>query len=439
MLETVCYLVVYLAEAFIAWQYCSCIFVARRKERVIIPFFLVGYFGMFLLSFFDSMWINLFTFFGINAVVISLLYFAKKKELIFHIFVLTVVMSIAELAVIAVFQGAFGAFHFFEDGPVVLILIALASKSVYYLLTQILIRIFEKNHKNYVEIGPISTVLGIASAIMMWISLTFIFICGNISMSPQLEGMVIVSAILILAINILIFWIYTYQREKNYEFVNMQLQMHEEKANAEQYKMLLEHREAQNILIHDIKNHLGTVSGLLSSGKIKDAEEFINHLVQMPEFEKRGAICTNPVLNVILSHYLDICKEKNIQLNLDIRKDSVDMFNAEELSALFGNLLDNAIEAAESVPGAYIDLNVEVRKERNCSVITMVNSSREKPKQTDDGKFVSRKKDSAHHGFGMKSVERIVKQHRGSVKAYYDSEEQLFHIVIVVNRGQDKA
>ena len=59
-------------------------------------------------------------------------------------------------------------------------------------------------------------------------------------------------------------------------------------------------------------------------------------------------------MNVILEQYREICEQKLIHFEVDIRKDSVDYIEIDDLTALFGNLLKNAVEAATGVTDAYI-------------------------------------------------------------------------------------
>ena len=65
------------------------------------------------------------------------------------------------------------------------------------------------------------------------------------------------------------------------------------------------------------------------------------------------------------------------------------------------------------------------------TVITVVNSCRTNPFQK-NGKLISTRKDSARHGFGLKSVERIVLRYNGNMELYYDEEERMFHAVITL-------
>lgn len=88
------------------------------------------------------------------------------------------------------------------------------------------------------------------------------------------------------------------------------------------------------------------------------------------------------------------------------------------LRILFGNIFDNAIEAAEKVEDKFISL--EIQKQGAYISIYMENSF--------DGLFdpelKSRKGEKHEHGIGMKNVRRIVEEYNGMMKCFV--EENIF-------------
>lgn len=433
----ICYLFVYMAEAFIAWQYADNIFAAGKNRKTEISVFLSGYFCMFIFSQMKLFWFNIIAFFIVNALIFWFLYYITLKHVLFHTLILTVVMAATEYFVIAVFGELLSAVFIYEQRLYILTLIAALSKLLYYVFTQILTRVFGKNKTKYSESGVIIGVLCLVPASVLWVLITFFFICSQQDMSKGLEWMVMISTILLLIVNMFIFWIYTYQRKKYSDFMNMQLHLQKEKADVIYYKELLKQREEQKLMIHDIKNHLNVVSGLVDEKKYGEAKEFLVNLVHFQVLETKINICDNSVLNAILANYVNICRNKKIALNLDIRNGCVDELNPEELSSLFGNILDNALEGCGEGGDSYIDLSVEYKSIQKAVVICMVNSCYEPPKKAETGGFVTRKINGRHHGLGLKSVERVAAEYGGSVKVYYDEEEKVFRTVILLyNAGK---
>ena len=111
------------------------------------------------------------------------------------------------------------------------------------------------------------------------------------------------------------------------------------------------------------------------------------------------------------------------------------------MTALFGNLLDNALEAVllaqkASVPTTdskelFIELNVEHRDNSAFTIVTLVNSCMTKPVSTASGRLRSGKGDK-QHGLGMSSVERVVHAYDGKMEIFYNEEKNTFHTIIML-------
>ena len=147
--------------------------------------------------------------------------------------------------------------------------------------------------------------------------------------------------------------------------------------------------------------------------------------------------CENAVLNSLLSRYGMVFREKGIDFHFDIREKTVNFLSLQEITALFGNLLSNGEEAAERSEERLIELSILDQPEQHTIMIVMENSCPEPPEPDGQEGFFSQKADRLNHGFGLKSIRRIVKKYGGSVKMYFDKERKQFHTVILFP-GADK-
>ena len=98
-----------------------------------------------------------------------------------------------------------------------------------------------------------------------------------------------------------------------------------------------------------------------------------------------------------------------------------------ELCSVFGNLLDNSLEACElcEVGQRFIDVNIKSQKE--LLFISITNSMAGEPVYK-NGRFITSKKDKQLHGYGLKSVERIVDKYEGIIS--YQTEGNMFEVNI---------
>ena len=49
-----------------------------------------------------------------------------------------------------------------------------------------------------------------------------------------------------------------------------------------------------------------------------------------------------------------------------------------------------------------------------------------------DGLPVSHKPETGRHGFGMKSIQKVVKQYHGNLQMYYEHDSATFHTIITL-------
>ncbi len=97
---------------------------------------------------------------------------------------------------------------------------------------------------------------------------------------------------------------------------------------------------------------------------------------------------------------------------------------------LFGNIFDNAIEAAEKTDEKIIIL--DVRPQGEYVSIYMENSFNER---FSDVKLKTTKQNRSMHGIGMKNVKRVVEAHDGMIECF-KNKEGMFCCDILLRKHQ---
>lgn len=338
-------------------------------------------------------------------------------------------MNVTELVMMNAFALIYQDFSAYAKELSILVLLATTSKVLYYFVLQMIIRLLGNRKDTSAESGIIVVLLSVIPLVSIWITVTLIFIGIEGNIPSHLNWAISIGAVLMLFLNICVFFIYNLTQQDNEKYLHTQLQLQKESADAKYYKMLLIQDENQKILIHDIKKHLYTISDLLDSDLTSDAKKYIDQIIHSKKLSEKLCFCDNPALNLILVRYHEICAKSNIQLFVDIRKDTVSFLNTEDIVSLFGNLLENAIEAAAGIDAAYIELSVK-HNETTHSMISIINSCDVAPALNESGEYISRKKDKKKHGLGMKSIGKIVRKYDGTLNSFYNDEDQTFHTLI---------
>lgn len=278
---------------------------------------------------------------------------------------------------------------------------------------------------------PGQTGLNIISYFVM--NTVYLYILFKLKLLLTLFHSAILTAIMGIS-ELVVFGINQYNQKKSQEYTDMQLLLQKESDSVEYYEMLLSQNENQSILIHDIKKHLQSIR-LLNEKKDSDKiNAYIQHLMESSDLKENLRICDNEMLNVILCRYQRQCSDKHIIFHADVRSSAVQNIYQHDLTSLFCNLLDNAVESAAGIPDSFIELTIQKKKNSPFTVIILINSCRSSPVYDQDGLPVSHKADKNRHGFGIKSIKKVVKQYHGNLQMYYDNDSATFHTIITLKQ-----
>lgn len=424
----------FLTEAIILWQYTSTLFTAKRTAKRELTILCGLYFILFFASLFNSKLMNVVLYFVFNFVFLVTGYYMNAYSAFFHSSILTSVMILCEVMVYYIIRYFLP--HFFDRGENFhfLALFTIFSKLMFFTVIFILLH-FLKGRQNHDERPDKSAfLLALIPITSVFVMITFTKISDSCDLSPVLNWMLTLSAVFLLTINLLIFGIEQYNRKKSLEFTEMQLLFQKESDSAQYYEMLLSQHENQSILIHDIKKHLQSINMLNDKKEHDKINLYIHELMKSSDLKEVSQLCDHEILNAILTRYGRNCLDKHVAFHADIRSGIIDFIADADITSLFCNLLDNAIEAAEHIPDSFIDVSAYRREKTPFIVISVVNSSRKNPFDEQSGILNTTKANKFKHGFGIKSIRKIVAKYHGNMQMYYNQESLTFHTVITVKR-----
>lgn len=205
--------------------------------------------------------------------------------------------------------------------------------------------------------------------------------------------------------------------------VTVQLKMQEE-----QYEQLLNNIEESARVRHDWRHHLLTINGLAKEQKMNELNEYLAKLMPVCLNEGELPVCEKHVVNIILQHYSAMAKAEGIDINIsaDIPR-SLDIPDID-FCIIFGNLLENAIEACISQEGDHRFINIKTAVKEKILVI-MIRNTYEKELIVKNNIYYSTKHEGA--GIGLPSVRRVVEKNKGYMQLKHDNG--YFSVDIILN------
>lgn len=172
-----------------------------------------------------------------------------------------------------------------------------------------------------------------------------------------------------------------------------------------QYSMNKESIEIINEKCHDLKHQ---VAMLRVDGSEKHIAEIEKAIMIYDSTVKTGS----DVLDILLTEKKLLCESKNIKFTTVVSGELISFMNDVDIYSLFGNAISNAIESVASLKNESMrHIAMKVRRMGDMCSIHIENYYDGEIEFQDE--LPKTDKDERYHGFGMKSMQRIVASYGG--------------------------
>ena len=204
----------------------------------------------------------------------------------------------------------------------------------------------------------------------------------------------------------------------------------EEQLQMEQsyYEILERQNQQLRSYAHDAKNHLEAIRNLNQDPKV---EQYIAQMEQQLQAYTRRCHSGNRALDVMVDKYVTACELKNIAFTYDVQLCNLGGVEDFDLVAILGNLLDNALTAAQDSQGKWVELATALR---NGYQVVVVENSCDRPPIVGEEGLRSTKAGGENHGFGLKSVAKALKKYEGDFQWDYDQEKRRFTMTVMIGQ-----
>lgn len=195
--------------------------------------------------------------------------------------------------------------------------------------------------------------------------------------------------------------------------------LHLIKTQFDQFKQMILQEKRKAKFNHDLNNQLETISALYSLGDHEGALKYLQKLLNMVEIQQQETFCTNPALNALLFQKKTICDLESLKLDASVALGSNFSMDEMTLCSIFGNILDNAIQACKGYNGAS-ERKIILRANHihRFFLITCDNPISEQ-----------RFEDSERNHWGLEILSDIAAQYNGSLSA----KKENGHFVLELN------
>lgn len=215
----------------------------------------------------------------------------------------------------------------------------------------------------------------------------------------------------IILLNIFLFYYAIRMMEKEETLQILQMRAERTRSQMDMYHTMQSQYEQQRRFLHDYKNQLNCIQGLLDCGQIEKASEYIARMTGNLRAQFGDINTNHTVVNIILNQKYQTARDKGIAMAFVINDLSGLSMPEEDLVTLLTNPLDNAIEACEKIINKAIQFKMVIEDDQ---LVLSVRNPVSSPVLIKSNTIVTSKKDSVYHGIGLSNVDAVVRKYHGT-------------------------
>ena len=309
----------------------------------------------------------------------------------------------------------FYSLYYEEEVLNFIMLLHIAILPLAYLVTTILRRF--KNIRKNEAFFPVAFVVPVLVTLVLLYPLWSAF-AYLLDLDIPGEINIILLGVFMMGATFLIFYLYDTLSAAYKDKLQAALSIQEKEYYFAQCQLMQESVEQMKAFRHDVKSQLTTLKDYTIKGKVGDTTAYLDNLLK--DVEKSETYCntSNIAFDSIINYKLRNAKNDNIKPDLKISIPPNLNVEVVDIVAIFGNLLDNALEAVAKVEEKIIKLDIAYDKG---GLFAKVENSFNGEIKYSDGKGEEEKqivslKGNNEHGYGLKNIKKSIEKYDGYMK-----------------------
>lgn len=416
---------VYFAEVLILYTYISDMFTRKYSEkRTILIGVLLFALPLLLNELWNSSIVNIVAYLLAAFLFFRLTYHISTVQSFLQSLISTGIMFGTELLCMYSISMLFdmNTFYAYRESSIVYILDAFVSKILYLLICKLISRYKVQTSGSHYKLPIAYFIYAFASVCL---SLCMIIINAQYAFTRGMQAFILLSAGFLLFSLIFIFISFENSARRNAELAELKTERKVQQIDEKYYQIVRNQNDNMHMFAHDIKHHLSAIVNISDQPEVR---EYVHAIYADIEKHNTINLTHNKTLDILLSEYYSLCETKGIRFEIEVKTANLLFMESSKLACLLTNVLDNAVEAAELCADKYIFLTI--KRAGNFEVLTCENSCAEKPKIVNNT-LRTTKVDASLHGFGTKSIVKMVNFYHGTYQYKYDAEKHTFLLSIV--------
>lgn len=234
-------------------------------------------------------------------------------------------------------------------------------------------------------------------------------------------------AIGLFASNFLALYLYERSSHQN-QIIRIQEQAEQSmQAQLKYYDEVTRKQDQIRSLKHDMNSHLIALNSYLENGDVPGCQRYLASLTDKFHHTALTIDTGNNALDAILSEKQAQAESNNIAFNANIRIQKALTIDPQDLSIIFGNALNNAIEACARLSENEAK-SIDLRLIQDAHSLYCKVSNTAPPRK--DNHFRTSKADTVNHGFGLRNIRAALEKY--DVTPEIKQEGNIFSIAFIL-------
>ncbi len=180
-------------------------------------------------------------------------------------------------------------------------------------------------------------------------------------------------------------------------------------------RRLAEKSEENRRLVHDFRQHIRTIDGLVLAGGEPSLRSYLDMMTQVidrADCSEGISFCTNAAVDALLGYYYSSARKMGIEMTVQLTISDRLPLTDVELCTMFGNLIENALDACGRISQG--NRSIAISSLINGSTLFfLIENTYDGIVKTGGEWLLSRKSKEERLGIGLRSVREIVERHGG--------------------------
>lgn len=359
-----------------------------------------------------------------NSLLALFLYRKPSKMVFYYVLLFSVVIALLECLLYYVLVYTITFLNLIMPGnPWQNGLLILLNSAILFVIYQLFVSRVEKDIVdvtkgvrifNFVLI-PIFSILNIY--LMLYVS--------SYAIENKMYLLIICDVVLIFILNIYLFSLLSKVSE-NAE-IKGKLALYDQASDLQYryYQEMEQKLEDSRKTVHDMKNHLQAMERLYQTGEAEKGRQYGDDLRQLLNSFSQDYYTDNRVLNIVINDKAERGRMSGVPVACALNQIDLSFMKEMDITTIFANLLDNAIEAACEAREPWTKLKAD--NVRDFIVISVENSTKNSP-VLNESRLNSSKE--GHQGYGLENVKRALEKYNGHLRI--ETGENTFKVSLFI-------